>query len=139
MKKIILTTIISFAFVMVSQAQSYQIIVNKSNEISSISRSELSDLFYKKSSKFSDGKKATPVDQKGSSAVRKAFTAEVHRKSVTAIKSFWQQSVFQGKNTPPIEKSSDQAVVEYVANNPGAIGYVSSSANISQVKVISVN
>jgi ABC-type phosphate transport system substrate-binding protein len=37
-----------------------------------------------------------------------------------------------------VEKKTDEAVVEYVKNNAGAIGYVSSSANTSGVKVIKV-
>lgn len=139
MKHFFLIATFMMMLVIASPGQSYRVIVNKNNSITSINKSELSDIFYKKSSEFSNGSKVTPVDQKASSAVRKSFTSEVHGKSVTAIKSFWQQSVFQGKSTPPIEKSQDEAVVEYVANNPGAIGYVSSSADVSSVKTISIN
>lgn len=118
---------------------SYKVIVNKSNGVSTISRSELSDLFMKKSSKFSTGQRAVPIDQKGNSSLRKRFSPDIHNKSVVAVKSFWQQSVFQGKATPPVEKASDEEVIAYVAKNPGAIGYVSSNANTSTVKVLNVN
>ena len=122
-----------------SYAQSYYVIVNEDNPISSLDKSELSDYFMKKTQKYPDGTRVLPVDQKGSSAVRKGFTSDVHNKTVTAVKSFWQQSVFQGRNTPPVEKSSDAAVIAYIANNPGAIGYVSSRVNVTGVKIVAVN
>ena len=132
----ILTLIVTLG---VSYGQSYKVIVNKSNGITSISKSDLSDLFMKKDTKFSNGNRAVPVDQKGNSDVRNSFSTGVHDKSIAAIKSYWQQSVFQGKATPPVEKSSDQEVIAYVASNPGAIGYVSSSTNTSSVKEVDVN
>ena len=132
-------TILLLTTLGVSYGQSYKVIVNKSNGITSISKSDLSDLFMKKETKFSSGERVVPVDQKGNSSVRKSFSSDVLNKSVAAIKSYWQQSVFQGKATPPVEKSSDQEVIAYVANNPGAIGYVSSGANTSSVKGVSVN
>ena len=138
MKNILLVVLLTVITMGTSHGQTYKVIVNNTNPISSIDKSELSDYFMKKETKYLDGKRIIPVDQKGNSSVRKSFTSEVHQKSVTAVKSFWQQAVFQGKDTPPVEKSSDDAVIAYVANNPGAIGYVSIGATTSGVKTLSI-
>lgn len=120
-------------------AQSYKIIVNNSNSTTTITTKDVSDLFLKKQSKWSNGTKVMAVDLNSSSDVRKSFSKDIHGKSVGAIKSYWQQYVFAGKGTPPVEKKSDSEVVNYVKNNSGAIGYVSADASTDGVKVIQVN
>ncbi len=121
------------------QAQNYKVIVNKSNTVSSLTKKEASDFFLKKKTKWADGQKVSVVDQKGSSESRKVFTDEVHKKSVGAVKSYWQQAVFAGKGTPPVEKKTDAEVIEFVKANKGAMGYVSGDADVSGVKVLTVN
>lgn len=121
------------------QAQSYKVIVNSSNPEASISASDLSKYFLKKTTKWANGEKVIPIDQSASSAVRGDFSKAALGKSVSAIKSYWQQYVFSGSGTPPIEKGSDAEVIEFVKNNAGAIGYISSTTNTNEVKVITVN
>ena len=134
----LLILFVSFTFINESKAQTYIIIVNKSNAVESLSKKEVSDLFLKKS-KWSDGSVAIPVDLASHSSVRAQFTQEIHGKSVSAIRSYWQQAAFSGTASAPPEKSSDSDVIDFVKNNPGAIGYVSSSANISSVKKLDVH
>ncbi|NOU19154.1 MAG: hypothetical protein HOO91_16475 [Bacteroidales bacterium] len=120
-------------------AQGYKVIVNQSNSTSTLSKDEVSNLFLKKNTKWTDGKTVDPVDQAAGTGIRKTFTEEIHKKTVSAIKSFWQQAIFAGVNTPPIEKASDDEVVRYVNQNAGAIGYVSSGTDISSVKELKVS
>ncbi len=137
MKKLLLFIIASL-FIAELSAQ-YQVIVNSSNTVNSISKNDASKYFMKKTTKWPDGETVKPVDLKGNSSVRESFTSAVLGKSVSAIKSYWQQFVFSGKGTPPLEKGSDAEVISFVKNNPGAIGYVSSSADVSGVKVITIS
>lgn len=115
-----------------------KIIVNNDNNIASISSDQLSRYFLKKSKKWDDGQTVKPVDLDANNKVRSKFTDKVHGKSISAIKAYWQKKIFTGKGVPPVEKSSEKAVIDYVKTNPGAIGYVSSNANVSGVKVIEV-
>ena len=60
-------------------------------------------------------------------------------KSVSAVKSYWQQQIFSGRGVPPTERSTDSEVLAYVRSNPNAIGYVSSAAALGgSVKVVTV-
>lgn len=140
MKKI-LTILIALMVVMIgnSYAQSYKVIVNNSNSISSLSKKEVSDLFMKKTTKWSSGVTVAPVDLVANSSVREAFSLSIHNKAVSAIRNYWQQAAFSGAATAPPEKSNDNEVIEYVKKNPGAIGYISSGTSADGVKTISIN
>ena len=59
-------------------------------------------------------------------------------RSVSAIKSYWQQMVFSGRGVPPPELDSDGEVVKFVLKNRGAIGYVSGGANVAGAKIVFV-
>jgi ABC-type phosphate transport system substrate-binding protein len=138
MKNLLYILLASFIGISV-QAQSYKVIVNKSNSTASKTKKEVSDLFLKKKSAWNDGTKVMPIDQVASSETRKKFTEDVHGKSVNAIKSFWQQAIFAGQGTPPNELQSDDEVVKYVSQNAGAIGYVSQAADLSAVKELKIS
>ena len=120
------------------QAQNVKIIVNTSNSVTTISKATLSNIFMKKVSKFDNGVVAKPVDQAPEASARVSFTTDVLGKTVAAVKNYWNQQLFSGAGVPPEEKSSDEEIVNYVKANPGAIGYVSSGADINGVKVIQV-
>ncbi len=117
----------------------YKVIANKSNAATSITKDEVASYLLKKKKTWASGAAVVPVDQRANSEVRKAFSSAVVGKSVGAVKSYWQQAVFSGKGTPPVEKANDQDVIDFVKANQGAIGYVSSGADISGVKELKVN
>jgi len=119
-------------------AQTFKVIVNSANPVSSITKAEASKLFLKKRSKWNHGAEVQPVELPGSSSVRGSFTKEIHNKKPAAISAYWQKQIFAGRATPPPEKGSDAEVVAYVQANPGAIGYVSSGASVSGVKVVEI-
>jgi ABC-type phosphate transport system substrate-binding protein len=114
------------------------VIVNNANSISEITKDKLSDIFLKKVSKWSDNKKIVPVNLKAESKTRQSFAKSIHNKSVNAVKAYWQKKIFTGKGVPPVEKRSNAEVIAFVKDNPGAVGYVSSNAAVSGVKVVEV-
>lgn len=134
---IILTVLVCLGLAI--QAQTFKVIVNVDNSTTSLSPKELSDIFLKKHLKWKNNENIIPVDMNSRSAVREDFSNDIHGKTISAVKSYWQQFVFAGKGTPPIEKNSDIDVVEYVKKNSGAIGYVSLNSDVSGVKVVSLN
>jgi ABC-type phosphate transport system substrate-binding protein len=140
-KRIIITGLAVLAFVSAEPVEAqYVVIANAGSSVTSISSSDLSKVFQKKSTKLPDGADATPVDLDKSSAVREAFSQAVHGRGVAQIEAYWQQQIFAGKDVPPETKSSDADVIAFVAATPGAIGYVSSGASLgSGVKQVTVN
>jgi len=122
-----------------AEAQDFKIIVNKANQVESLSKKEVSNIFLKQKIKWEDKTKIIPVDLSSKSQHREVFSSNIHNKSVNQVRAYWQQSVFAGKASPPLEKSDDAAVIEYVKANKGAIGYVSGLTNTGDVKTITIN
>jgi hypothetical protein len=80
-----------------------------------------------------------PVDHLPTSAARQAFSLGVHRKDVDAIKKYWRKLVFSGLGEAPPELASDAAVLDFVAHNVGAVGYLSTDTPLSdRVKALKV-
>jgi ABC-type phosphate transport system substrate-binding protein len=118
-----------------ARAQEYSVIVHESNPASTMTPSEMAQLFLKKKTKWPSGIAVVPVDQSSGKA-REAFSREVLGRDVSAVRAYWQQQIFSGRSTAPEEKTSDAAVIAFVKDTPGAIGYVSSSAPMVGVKVL---
>ena len=121
-----------------AQEVSYQVIVNGKNPVSSLPREQVSDMFLKKIDTWEDGTAVLPVDLVSRSPVRERFSREIHKKSVRMILNYWQKQIFAGRNVPPPWKMNDAEILDYVAANPGAIGYVSGDADVGKVKVIKI-
>ncbi len=120
-------------------AEPYVVIVNAENPVAGVTTSELSNLFLKKVSQWSGGLAALPVDLSESSPAREGFSRQVHHKGTSAVKAYWQQQIFSGRNVPPPEKSAVRDVVEFVRANRGAVGYVPSGTDVpAGVKVLDV-
>jgi ABC-type phosphate transport system substrate-binding protein len=115
----------------------YVVVVNQANPVSSLTRTEVSNLFLRKVTKWSDGSAVHPVDLPNNSPVRAAFSREVHGKSVASISAFWQQQIFSGRDVPPSEKAEAELIV-YLRNEPGAIGYLPAGPPPPGLKLIQV-
>jgi ABC-type phosphate transport system substrate-binding protein len=116
----------------------YWVIVHPDNPTSTLQRDDVSRLFLKKITHWSDGRTATPVDLVESSAAREAFSRDVHHRPPSAIKKYWQQMVFSGESAPPPEVATEEDVLAMVSSDPGAIGYVSDEAVLRGVKILDV-
>ena len=116
----------------------YRVIVNSANPSSALDRKFLTDAFLKKTTRWPTGELIRPVDLGSDSPVRRRFSEEVLNRSVSAVKSYWQQLIFSGRAIPPPEMDNDEEVLRYVAKYPGAVGYVSSVGEMTGVKVVSV-
>lgn len=115
-----------------------QLIVHPANEAASFERQLIADAFLKKAMRWPDGAAIEPVDQRFGMPVRERFSEHVLRRSAAAIRNYWQQRIFTGRGVPPPELESDEAVLRYVQTHRGAVGYVSESAAVTGVKVITV-
>ncbi len=116
----------------------YRVIVHPSNSASGVDRKFLMDAFLKKSTRWPNQELIRPVDLDAQTLARRTFSRAVLARSVSAVKSYWQQSIFSGRDVPPPELDTDEEVIKYVLKHGGAVGYVSGSANVSGVKILTV-
>jgi ABC-type phosphate transport system substrate-binding protein len=118
--------------------QPFVVIVDPENPATAVDRKFLADAFLKKTTRWAHGPRIRPVDLTSDSPVRRQFSQSVIGRSVAAVRSFWQQQVFSGRDVPPPELDSDEAVVRYVLDNAGAVGYVSAGAQLRGARAVAV-
>ncbi len=117
--------------------ETFKVVVNASNAVSSLTKQQVSQLFLKKNTRWPNGQTVQVVEP-ANERVRLSFCKEVHGKSLSAVRAYWNQLIFAGREVPPLEKSDDDGVVAFVRSTPGGIGFVSVDAATPGVKVISV-
>jgi hypothetical protein len=121
-----------------TSAPPWRVVVNQGNPLTVVERRFLADAFLKKTTRWPTGDGIRPVDQREESPVRLRFSDDVVGRSVAAVKNYWAQLVFSGRELPPPELENDEDVVRFVAKNAGGVGYVSAAANVERVKVLTV-
>lgn len=138
MKRSLTAVLLLLALAVPAMAADFQLVANNSVPATSLTKSAVSAIFMKKTMKWEDGTPIVAADQNDKSPVRDAFTTFVHGKSVAAIKSFWQQQIFSGRDVPPVEQPGDAQVLAFVRSTPGAVGYIGAKTPATGVKVIEV-
>jgi ABC-type phosphate transport system substrate-binding protein len=135
---LVLTCLLATAAVAQPTPPPYLIVVNGKNPMSEVGRKFLGEAFLKKTTRWEGGELIRPADQDAESAVRRRFTEHVLKRSVTAVRSYWQQMIFAGRDVPPPELAGDRQVLDYVKRHAGAVGYVSATADTAGTKVLAV-
>ncbi len=136
MKKIILAIIISSIFVL-AFAQDFKIVVNKKNPISALSKSDIKKIYTGKKKAWDNGSTIIPIVLKKSPVFGKFLKQAVHKNN-SQFNSFWKRAVFTGTGNPPKEFSTDKEVINFISQNPQAIGFVSGNSNIGNLKEITL-
>ncbi len=120
-------------------SEGYVVVVNQANPVHRMSRAELSKLFLKRTGAWPGGAAALPYDLSGASPTRKAFTQGVHGKPLWVVVAFWQQEIASGRTQPPAVCATEEAALQAVSGNAGAVAYVSDGLALSPgVKVLTV-
>jgi ABC-type phosphate transport system substrate-binding protein len=114
------------------------VVVRQDEQEGGLDRAFVADAFLKKRTRWSSGEVIHPVDQRRDAAVRHHFSRGVLKRSVDAVRSYWQQRIFSGRDVPPPEVDSDAQVIRYLKANPGSIGYVSAAPDTPGVQVVTL-
>jgi ABC-type phosphate transport system substrate-binding protein len=126
-----------FWVVLPAAASGVIVIANSSVKVSSVTSDDLKGIFLTTKTSLANGGHVEPVLLR-SGAVYQAFVKQYVGKTAATLENYYRGLVFSGKGTMPQMLASDAEVVEYVAKTKGAIGYVSSAANIERVKILEV-
>ena len=111
-------------------------VVSADSSISTLSRTEVADLFFCKVSHFPNGVQAFPLDQAEGSAVRDEFYGKIIGKTAAQIKAYWSRIIFTGRGQPPPTVSNSVEMKKRISSNPGAIGYIERDMVDDSVRVV---
>ena len=105
------------------------VIVHPSNA-AAIDIDELNRLYTGRSSAL------TAINLAEGMPIRSEFDEKGAGRASAQLKAYWSKLVFTGKGTPPAELANEAAMLEHVAANPDAIGYVDAASVNGSGKVI---
>jgi len=88
-----------------------------------LKKDDLALVFKRKKLFWSDGGKMQPVNLPTANPLRRAFSLAVLGATPEELEQYWNDMYFHGIS-PPFVLGSEQAVLRFVAETPGAVGYV---------------
>ncbi|WP_162084357.1 hypothetical protein [Sulfuriferula nivalis] len=98
-------------------------VIMAAGHVKSLNKEDLVLIFKRKKMFWDDGSKIQPVNLPASNQSRRAFSQTVLGANPEELEKFWNDMYFNGIS-PPFVLLSDQAVLQFVAETPNAIGYV---------------
>ena len=111
------------------------IVVAKDSANTNISNRQLERIFRRKTLINKQGEAWIPVNLGIENPLRLAFSKKIFKQDPADMGSFWNIQYFKGIS-PPYVVSSEEAVIRFVTNTPGAIGYIAACHLDSRVKVV---
>jgi ABC-type phosphate transport system substrate-binding protein len=139
----ILTFFLAMALLKIlSPPESIAVIVNIENPVTDLTIGEVRSHWMQRPKKRwgTLNKLIKPVDLKDKCDAKKMFYGSLIKMPVEAVESYFSTRQYQSGENPPIKMKNDAEVIEFVANEVGAIGYVLasslSSKELSKVKVV---
>lgn len=111
------------------------VVVSRLNSTSAVELDTLAQIYRRKMRYWQDGRKIEPVNLPATEPLRQMFSRRVLKMEPEELEAYWNQQYFQGV-FPPYMLPSEEAVIRFVADTPGAIGYVSACAADSRIAVL---
>lgn len=87
---------------------------------------------------WDDGQAIIPINLQAGSEARELFSERVFGQSSRRLATYWNQRYFEAGEFPPATLASEEAVVRFVADNPNAVGYVTTESVGDSVVVVLV-
>jgi ABC-type phosphate transport system substrate-binding protein len=139
MKKLLFAFLfLAAASLFVVQAKAQVIVIaNPGVKATEVSKNDLKDVFTGAATALPGGGNVVPILLKAGT-VHEEFLQAYIGKNDTAYRAGWRSLVFSGQASMPKSLDTDAAVVEFVAHNPSAIGYIGRATPHDGVKVLSV-
>lgn len=112
------------------------IIVNNENTIDKLTVGEAKLYWLRKIKKrWPDiNKNIKPADRKSKCSEQDAFYTAVLGMSASDVETYFTQKQYENAEKPQDKVSSDDAMIDFVAGEPGAIGFVNVSSLTAEAK-----
>jgi len=111
------------------------VIVAGDSRVKRISRQQLAHIYLKKIQIDDRGRRWIPLNLEAASRFRRAFSRALFKQFPEEMGTYWNIQYFQGVS-PPYVVGSEEAMVSFVADTPGAIGYIPPCQRDDRVKVV---
>lgn len=111
------------------------IIVQRSQVTHQINNAELALIFWRKKLYWADNKRMQPVNLATNHPARRLFSQRILGSLPETQNDYWNEMYFQG-TSPPYVVNSNEAMLRFVAETPGAIGYIDACRVDARIKAV---
>lgn len=101
----------------------------------SLDQETLARIFLRKKTFWDNGEAIVPVNLSASHPLRRLFSEQILGLEPEELDNYWNAQYFHGV-FPPYVVASEEAMLRFVAQSAGAIGYVSACALDPRVKTL---
>lgn len=126
-------TALLFGFAIQAKAEVIAVIVPQTHGMKSIEVNELALIFWRKKLYWADGKYVQALNYPASNPLRLQFSRSVLKSAPETQTNYWNSLYFHGIS-PPHVVDSQEAMLRFVADTAGAIGYIDACKLDSRVK-----
>ena len=112
------------------------VVVSAHSPVTSLSKSQLADIFLGRLSRLPDGRTVVPIDQPEGSAARDEFYSGLMGRSAAQLKAYWSRIIFTGRGQPPRTVANGLAVRKLLAADPTAVGYLEAGLVDDSLRVL---
>jgi hypothetical protein len=107
-----------------AQSMALTVISNQKGAPAELKESELRSILMGERQRWKNGYKISVALMKTNTLAGKSTCERIYHMSEDELKKFWLAQVFQGKVNPPSFFNTEEELLAFVAENPGAIGIV---------------
>lgn len=137
MRKLLLTlfatTALVIGFVTQASAEVIAVIAPQTHSMRQIEANELALVFWRKKLYWADGKRVQALNYSASNPLRLQFSRSILKSAPETQTNYWNALYFHGVS-PPHVVDSQEAMLRFVADTAGAIGYIDACKLDNRVK-----
>lgn len=116
-----------------TNAEVLAVIVPQNHSVHQLDANELSLMFWRKKLYWADGKRIQTLNYSATNPLRLQFSLSILKSTPETQTDYWNGLYFHGIS-PPYVLSSQEAMLRFVADTPGAIGYIDACKLDDRVK-----
>lgn len=112
------------------------VVLNAQSGVEQLSKTQVVNIFLGHNRELPNGVPASPVDLPFGAPEKAAFYQALVNKDLDQIAAYWSRLVFAGSTSPPVQATSAQEALQYVASHRGGIAYLDRRNVDARVKVV---
>ncbi len=113
-------------------------IANKGISVDNLSRKDIRNIFKGKMVRWPNNSPIKPAVLKSSSEIEETFLENFVNFTAAQWNSYWKKMIFTGRGMPPETFKSIDDMIRFVANTPGAIGYVDVETIPENIRTVNI-
>ncbi|MBN8447281.1 MAG: hypothetical protein J0M22_17595 [Gammaproteobacteria bacterium] len=115
-----------------------KVIVNASVKVQQLSHAQLRSIYMMRQVLWPDGSAIKVFVLPNRSELHLQFCRQQLQLFPYQLDRVWQKLTYSGTGTPPTEVADSAKMRELVASTPGAIGYIETGNDISELQIVQI-